>query len=266
MRGMPYTWQFAVLVALQAGTVAIVRAPRTLPGVRRQLWLGLLPLIVIGGGVVALTAVPAAVGWVTALATFAVPPLALLAVLHVRRGIVPLAALSPLVWLVAWRMPATLAGDLAADLLIVLAAATLGCLTGMVAPRAGIAVGILVATAVDIWQVTNLQVQPVAAALAAATPPGGLPGLQELTLGGASMGWGDAYLAALLGVIVAARPRTAAIAAAATLVGGLAFALLFAYVDFLPATVPVAIGLLAAGVVERRAVLATVRRWRISGG
>ena len=251
---MPYGWEYAALVLLQAVTVAIVRDPSGLPRIVRHPLVGLLPLVAIGGLVVVLGAVPGAVGVATDLAAFAVPPLALVAALHVRRWVVPVAVASPLLWLFAWRAPASVWTDLAGDLLIVLAAAALGRLTGWIAPRAALAVGVLIATAVDIWQVLTVQVAPVAHALAVAAPPRGLPALQQLELHGASMGWGDAYLAALVGAIVAVSGRATAVATVVTAVAGLALGLLFGVLDLLPATVPPALGMVAAAVVERRRV------------
>ncbi len=256
---MPYGWQFAVLVLLQAGVIPLVRDPALLPRMSRHPAVGLLPLLAIGGGVVVLGAWPAAVGYVTTLAAFAVPVLALVAVLHVRRAALPLAMASPLLWLAAWKLPLGPWADLATDLLIVLAAVTLGRLTGWIAPRPALVVGVLIATVVDIWQVATVQVQPVAQALASAVPPRGLPALQQLEMAGASMGWGDAYLAAIVGAIVAASARATIVATLATAVAGLAFGLLFSVIDLLPATVPVAVGLLAAGVVEHQRVRAWVR-------
>ena len=253
---MPYGWQYTVLVILQALIVVLVRDAAALPALPRRALLGLLPLVMIGGGVVALGAIPGAVSVVTAVAAFAVPPLALLGALHVRRAALPLALVSPLLWVLVWRLPASPWTALAADLLIVLAAVSLGRLTGLLAPKAALVVGVVVATTVDVWQVAEGQVQPVARALGQAVPPQGLPDLQQLTLAGASMGWGDAYLAALAGAIVACSLRASLAAALGTLLGGLALGLLFAVTDLLPATVPVVVGLLAAGVVEHAAVRA----------
>ncbi len=256
---MPYGWDYAVLVLLQAATIPLVRDPGLLRRIPRHPLLGLLPLVAIGGGVIALGAIPGAVAAVTALAAFAVPPLALVAALHVRRWAIPLALLSPLLWLAVWRLPTSGWTQFAGDLVIVLAAVALGRLTGWVAPRPALAVGVLIATAVDIWQVLTVQVGPVAQALAAAAPPKGLPALQQLELHGASMGWGDVYLAALLGAIVAASLRATIVATVATALAGLALGLLFGTLDLLPATVPVAVGMLAAGGVEHRRVAAWAR-------
>lgn len=256
---MPYSWAYLTLILLQALAVAAVRDPALLPRRPRHVLIGLVPLAAIGGMVLVLTRVPRAVDWVTALAAFAVPLLALAAAWNVRRWAVPLAVAAPLLWLVAWRLAPSTAADLAGDLLIVLAAAVLGRLTGWAAPRGALVVGVLAATALDIWQVSNVQVQPVAQALGAATAPVGIPGLQELALGGASMGWGDAYLAAVVGAVVASSRRATIAAVLVCAVGGAALGLLFAFVDYLPATVPAALGLAAAGVVERRAVAVRVR-------
>ncbi len=251
---MPYGWEYATLIALQAVTVALVRDPGRLQRLPRHPLVGLIPLVAVGGGVLVLGASPAAVDAATALAAIAVPLLALLAVLHVRRWVIPLAAAAPLLWLAAWRLPLGPWADLAGDLLIVLAAVSLGRMTGWIAPRWSLVAGILVATAVDVWQVLDAQTQPVAAALAAAAPPRGLPALQQLEMAGASMGWGDAYLAALAGAVVAVSTRATVAATVGTAVAGAALGLLFGVFDYLPATVPVAAGILVAGVVERRAV------------
>jgi hypothetical protein len=256
---MPYGWPYAVLVLLQAAVIPLVRDPGLLPRIPRHPLLGLLPLVAIGGGVVALGAIPGAVAAVTDLAAIAVPPLALLAVLHVRRWALPLAIASPLLWLAVWRLPASGWTQLAGDLVIVLAGVSLGRLTGWIAPRAALVVGVLVATAVDLWQVLTVQVGPVSQALAAAAPPKGLPALQQLELLGAGMGWGDVYLAALVGAIVAASVRATIAATVATAIAGLLLGLLFGTLDLLPATVPPAAGMLVAGAVERDRVAVWLR-------
>ena len=256
---MPYGWPYAVLVLLQAAVIPLVRDPGLLPRIPRHPVLGLLPLVTIGGGVIALGAIPGAVTAVTDLAAIVVPPLALVAALHVRRWALPLAVVSPLLWLAAWRLPTSGWTQLAGDLLIVLAGVSLGRLTGWIAPRGALVVGVLIATVVDIWQVLTVQVAPVSQALAAAAPPKGLPGLQQLELLGASMGWGDVYLAALVGAIVAVSVRATVAATAATAIAGLLLGLLFGTLDLLPATVPPTVGLLVAGVVERRRVAVWLR-------
>jgi hypothetical protein len=95
---------------------------------------------------------------------------------------------------------------------------------------------------VDVYQVlVTEQVKEASQALAAAQPAAGLPRLQELVWGTASMGWGDAYLAALLGVVVATSAlQIRLIAAGAVFVLGIACGFLFHVLDIVPATVPVA--------------------------
>jgi hypothetical protein len=85
--------------------------------------------------------------------------------------------------------------------------------------------------------------------LAHAAPAANLPSLQSVVLGSAAMGFGDLFIAAAVGALLAAdgRPRAEAVAIAAAL--GLAFDLLFFFVSELPATVPIAVTL---AVVEAR--------------
>jgi hypothetical protein len=96
-------------------------------------------------------------------------------------------------------------------------------------------------------------------ALNAAHPVAGLPQLQSAVLGSAVMGYGDLFIAGVLGGLLAATLGRAwqLRAAALTAILALGFDLLFFLVDELPATVPVASALIL--VILRR-------RWRSSGG
>ena len=80
-------------------------------------------------------------------------------------------------------------------------------------------------------------------ALNAARPAAGLPRLQSATFGSALMGYGDLFVAAVLGGLLAAEGRTQLSAAALTAGARAGFDLLFFSVDELPATVPVALAL-----------------------
>ncbi len=89
-------------------------------------------------------------------------------------------------------------------------------------------------------------------ALNAARPAAGLPRLQSETFGTAVMGYGDLFVAAVLGGLLAARsarersrarPAIQTRAAVLTATLALAFDLLFFAVHELPATVPVAVAL-----------------------
>ncbi|CAB4950223.1 unannotated protein [freshwater metagenome] len=87
-------------------------------------------------------------------------------------------------------------------------------------------------------------------ALNAAVPAAELPRLQFVQFGYASMGYGDVFVAGVLGALLAAegvRRRTQALAALVTFGLSLVFDLLFWVVDVLPATVPVAVALLLFG-------------------
>src|SRR5207244_3668133 len=82
--------------------------------------------------------------------------------------------------------------------------------------------------------------------LNAAHPAAGLPRLQSAALGSAVMGYGDLFIAGVLGALLAAAVgRTLQLRAAAlTAVLALGLDFLFFFVNELPATVPVALCLL----------------------
>ena len=89
------------------------------------------------------------------------------------------------------------------------------------------------------------------AALVAAQPPAGLPQLQSELFGTVSMGYGDMFVAALLGAVLAARWRRQWQAAVLTFAIAAVFDLLFLVISELPATVPVALALIVMEVYER---------------
>jgi hypothetical protein len=242
---VPYTSAYVVLCGFQAVAVLVPRPPWTLPFVRRRALLGLIPLVAIGGVVLAMESEPSLAQRAVDLAAFATPALALAGFVAFRIRF--LAVLAPVAYAVAWKGSGRPA-DLATDALIVGACATLAWLTGALAPAFALALGILVASVVDVYQViVTEQVQVVAQALHVAQPPAGLPRLQEAVFDRGTMGWGDMYLAALLGVVLAAcslgrRLEAALLVFALGLVNGFGFR----WVDTVPATVPVAIAMLAA--------------------
>ena len=247
---LPFTTNFVVLCAVQA--VAVL-APRPSPAwarVRvRPVW-GLLPLAGIGGVVVFMGNVDGAAERAVDLAAVATPLLAVLGLLALRLR--PAAVAVPLLYWVAWQHPGTRAADLSVDALIVMACATLAWGTGIIAPRWALAVGIVITTVVDVVQILNHDLQPVAEALSRAEPPRGLPRLQEARFAGASMGWGDVYLAGLLGVLAGARLRRAAVAGAVLFVVAVLYGFTFLVLDVIPATVPVTAAMLVTALVDRR--------------
>ena len=82
-------------------------------------------------------------------------------------------------------------------------------------------------------------------ALDRAAPIAHLPALQRVVFASATMGYGDLFAAALLGALLASLPALARRGVAITALIGLAMDLLFLVVHELPATVPVALALLA---------------------
>jgi hypothetical protein len=236
---------------VQALAVLAPKAPPTIGWLRARPVYGLIPLAGIGGLVLLLGNVEGGPGFMTDLAAVATPFLAVAGVFCLRIGWLSLVA--PLLYLVAWKADEDGRwAQGAADALIIMACGTLAWLTGLIAPRRALVIGILVATAVDVYQVLNKDVQPVSQALSAAQPAAGLPRLQEVVWGTASMGWGDVFLGALLGIVVASSPRLVLwTAAVATFVLHLAWGFMFHVMDTLPGTVPVAAATLIALAVER---------------
>jgi hypothetical protein len=90
------------------------------------------------------------------------------------------------------------------------------------------------------------------ATLQAAHPAAGLPRLQSEVFGSVTMGYGDLFIAAVLGAVLAANRRTKRLAALITLTIAALFDLLFLVVNELPATVPVALALIVIEVCRRR--------------
>jgi hypothetical protein len=193
--------------------------------------------------------------WLSYLALVAVPPLAAFSLgelIHGSRLLLAWVAL-PL-FVLAWAVPDALAGEAAATALSGLACVTLGWLLVCAVPAPWLRLGVYAMAAIDTVYVSADLLQGPNAVLNAAAPAASLPALQSIHLGSARMGFGDLFVAALVGSLLAADgPKSADIqrfsarrqrvGAALTLVLALGFDLLFFAVDTLPATVPVAIAL-----------------------
>ncbi|HET9163531.1 MAG TPA: hypothetical protein VFN89_08840 [Solirubrobacterales bacterium] len=222
-----------------------------LPGARRLAWLeelrsrwwALVPAgsIVVVIGIVAWEGESAtALSW---LALVAVPPFAALALGWLVHGSRPewAAAIAPL-FAIAWATQGSLLGEAAATALTGLGCVGLGWLLVSVAPGRWLSWGIYAMAAVDtLFVVADLLQGPNAVLTAAA--PSGLPRLQAIHFGAALMGFGDFFIAATLGCLLAISARRQLLGALLVAVLGLAFDLLFFAVDTLPATVPVALAL-----------------------
>ncbi|HWD69505.1 MAG TPA: hypothetical protein VG293_04880 [Solirubrobacteraceae bacterium] len=205
----------------------------------------LIPVASIVGVIFAIRYASDTASWLTYLALVAVPILAALALGWVARGARPwLALIAALLFLLAWRTPTSLAGEAAAALLSALSCVTLGALLAAVTPGRWLKLGIIAMACADVWLIASDQLQAPNNELVAARPGGGLPQLQSEQLGSVSMGYGDLFVAALLGGVYATRARVQRWAALLTLAIAGLFDLLFLVTDNLPATVPVALALL----------------------
>jgi len=195
----------------------------------------------------------------TYLALVAVPLLAAAALGWASHGAKPLAALlvAPL-FALAWAEHGSLVGQASGAILSALSCVTLGVLLGAVTPTAWLKVGIVLMAGADAWLVIADLLQAPNAALIAAHP-GGLPKLQSETFGSVTMGYGDLFVAALLGAVMVSDGQRQRSAAVLTLLLAGAFDLLFFVVNELPATVPVALALIvveAVSAVRRRSTRA----------
>jgi hypothetical protein len=242
---LPFWLSIAVLSLVQAALVAAPRAPH--PELVRRLhsrwWALVLPLsIVVVVAAIALES--ASASFLTYLALVAVPPLAAAALAWLirgaRRGLA--AAVLPL-FAIAWASQGGLAGETAALALSGLACVSLGWLVACAVPPRWLKLGIYLMAAIDAWLVAANLLQGPSAVLNAAAPIADLPRLQLASFGSAVMGFGDLFIAATLGALLASDRRLQLRGAALAAVICLGFDLLFFAVDQLPATVPIALTL-----------------------
>ena len=253
----------AGLLLLQAGCVA---APRAIP---RVAWLqrfrgwgwALVPIASIVGVIFAIRYASDTATWLTYLALIAVPPLAAVALGWAMRGSRPWAALGAVpLFVIAWVSKDAVVGGTAGSILAALSCVTLGVLLAAVTPSGWLKVGIVLMAGADVWLVSSDLLQNPNATLVAAQPVGHLPQLQDAVFGTAVMGYGDLFVAAVLGAILAKRRQLQLSGALLTLVFAGLFDLLFFVVDELPATVPVALALITLEIWERRERFSAFRR------
>jgi hypothetical protein len=246
----------AALSLLQAVLVALPRARAPFRWMPESPWWALVPagsILVVVFGIELLPGSADGLAW---LALVAVPPLAALALGDLLHGSRPGWALAAVpLFALAWAAQGSLAGEAAATALSALACVALGWLLVCVVPARWLRLGIYAMAAIDAVLVGAELLQGPSGVLVGADP-GGLPRLQVLELGAARMGFGDAFLAATVGCLLAARPRRQVEGALVLAVLALAFDLLFFALDTLPATVPVALAL----------ALTEWRRRRLSAG
>jgi hypothetical protein len=242
---LPFWLSIGALSLVQA---ALVAAPRPavstlLARLRSRWWALVLPLSI--GVVIAAVAVDHSIArFLTYLALVAVPPLAAAALgWVVRGGRPPLALLALPLFAVAWAAKGTLSAQTAALALSALACVSLGWLLACVVPGRWLALGIYAMAAIDAYLVAGDLLQAPNAVINTAAPAGGLPRLQFVHFGSAIMGFGDLFIAAVLGALLARDRRLQLTGAAVAAVIGICFDLLFFAVDELPATVPIALTL-----------------------
>ncbi len=260
---LPFIPSDAGLLALQA---AVVAAPRS---VERPAWMerfhgrgwALVPIGSIVVVVFAIRYVSDTATGLTWLALIAVPILAAVALGWAMRGSRPPAGLLVIpLFLLAWLDKNSLVGEGSGALLSALSCVTLGVLLAAVTPPSWLKVGIVLMAAADSWLVVSDLLQSPNAVLVSAHPPAGLPQLQAEIFGSVSMGYGDLFVAGLLGAVLAAQWRRQWQAALLTFAIAAAFDLLFLVISELPATVPVALALIVVEAWERLSVVRQRRR------
>jgi hypothetical protein len=218
-----------------AGVPAWVRARAT------ARWALVLPLS-IAVVVAAIALLPDVADVLTWVALLLVPPGAALALGWAMRGARwPLAVLAAPLLVFAWGSQTTTAGELCGLALTALSAVTLGRLLAGVAPAPWLKLGIVAMAIVDAILVFSNGLEQPNAVLNAAVPAPGLPQLQYVSFGPASLGYGDLFVAGVLGGVLAVEGARAWRWALAAWALAEAFTLLFYVTDTLPMTVPVAV-------------------------
>jgi hypothetical protein len=242
------------LTLVQAALIALPGDPRRLRLDRiSSRWWALVPpaSIVVVIALIALYASSADA--LSVLALVAVPPLAALALAALVRRARPVMALATVpLFALAWGSSGSLLGETAALALTALACVALGVvLAAVVAPR-WLRLGVYAMAAADTLLVAADLLQGPNATLVAAGPPAGLPRLQAVYFGSATMGFGDLFIAAVVGALLARQRRSQVEAVALAAILGLTFDLLFLAVSLLPTTVPIAAMLALLEARERR--------------
>lgn len=247
---LPFWPSDLVLIAVQAALVLGPRppAPRLLRRLSSGAWAWVLPLSL--GGTIALVAqFPGLAPSFTYLSLVALPLLAIPALavwMGPRLGVVAAIVL----FVVGWAAAGSLVGQGAAVAITALSAATLASYLCAVAPARLLKVAVVVMAVLDAYLVFGQLLEAPNNAINAASPGSGLPQLQVAGFGSAFLGYGDLFVAATLGGVLVTRAvrRRAALT---VLLFSSAFDLLFLVVGTLPATVPVALTLIALEVHTR---------------
>jgi hypothetical protein len=234
----------ATLSLLQAALVALPRArPAGWAQSLRSPWWAVIPAASIIVVIAIVAATPGSATVLSYLALIACPPLAAVALGWLIAGSRPVWGLAAIpLFALAWISKGALAGEVAAAAVSSLACVTLGWLLASAVPGPWLRWGIYAMATIDAILVTAELLQGPNGVLVAAHP-GALPRLQVIAFGSARIGFGDVFVAATTGCLLAVERRRQRTAARLTAVLALAFDLLFFVLDTLPATVPVAVAL-----------------------
>lgn len=253
---LPFAVSICILSLAQAGVVGLPAA-REIALLRRLRsgWWALAPAASVVGFVFGVRVLSGLADGLTYLALVAVPLLAAIALGWLMRGARPLFALFALaLFALAWADRGGLAGEASGLLLDALSCVALGVIAVAVTPARLVKLAIVAMAAVDTWLVvTNLLAAPNNT-LNGLAPVAHLPQLQRVVFGSAVMGYGDVFVAALLGALLARDWPLARRGAAVAALLCLSFDLLFLVLHELPATVPIALTLLVleAGALRTR--------------
>jgi hypothetical protein len=255
----PFLVADGVIITTQAALVALPGRgiPAWLERLKGRGWALILPLSV-AVVVAAIELVPAVADGLSWFALILVPPGAALALGWAMHGARPVYALGAVALLaLAVADTAGLAGDAAAAALTALSAVTVGRLLAGGVPLIWLKAGIIAMAITDSILVFGNELQAPNAVLNAAIPAPGLPQLQFLDLHHASLGYGDVFVAGVLGGVLAAEGTRQLPVAALTLLLSIAWDLLFFQFDTLPATVPPALALVIVECIRHRPGVST---------
>jgi hypothetical protein len=244
---LPFWLSIGFLSAVQGVLVGLPRPILEIPLLSRvggRWWALVLPLsIVVVIGAIALD--ESSAHFLTWLALIAVPPLAAIALGRIVHGARPWLALAAIpLFAVAWAAKGELGGQSCALALSALACVTLGWLLVCVVPSRWVKLGIYAMAVVDAYLVFTELLQEPNSVLNSAAPAADLPKLQLVSWGSALMGFGDLFIAAVLGALLARDSRLQLRGAIVAALLCCAWDLLFFVIDTTPATVPLALTLL----------------------
>jgi hypothetical protein len=240
---------FASSAALAGIDLALVALPKCVMirplGRLGSPWFALALPGSIAGAVLAITFWPGAATALGLLALIAVPALAAFALGYVVHGARPLFVwITPAVVVAAVTTAGAVVSGALAVALTCLSAIGLAVLLLDVTPLHWLKIGIVAMCVVDVVLVVTGVLGPANEMLNKALSGTGLPHLQSITIGDVTEGYGDLFIASLLGGIVASEHGPQLGIALVTGLLSLLLAALFLLVSLIPSTVPAAVALL----------------------